>query len=88
MTEKNWFFMRDYSPEEENTENVVDKKLDELVSRMEKLETKLDKLIESNKSMIAYFSARDTRDLNYNIRGYKKGAIPPIGFVPERREAL
>ena len=35
MTEKSWFFMRDYSPEEENTENVVDKKLDELVSRME-----------------------------------------------------
>ena len=60
-----------------------------LVPKLEDIDTKLEKLIQSNRSLIDYFSAvneRDVRDLNYKIRGYSsKGKhLRPINFVPER----
>jgi hypothetical protein len=53
------------------------------------MNAKLEKLIQSHRSLIDYFSAvneRDVRDLNYKIRGYssKSKHLRPINFVPER----
>lgn len=59
-----------------------------IIPKLEDLDNKLDKLIQSNKSLIAYFSAisdRDARNLNYRIRTYasKNNHLPPASFVPE-----
>lgn len=86
MSDNSWFFMKNYSPDGEESKVVdIEKRIDNLDKKIDRLETKLDKLIESNKSLIAYFSARDARDLNYNIRGFSKGNMSPIGFVPDKR---
>lgn len=56
--------------------------------QMANIDHKLEKLIQSHKSLIAYFGSingRDVRDLNYKIRSYaSKNRLPPISFVPER----
>lgn len=69
-----------------------EERLDHLNRRLDEIEAKLDRLIQSNKSLISYFSAintihndYDVRDRNLKIRGYakKSGHIPPSNFVPE-----
>jgi len=104
-TGKSWFFLGDYQPTvppnssaEVNLQTLMDcltlqqKELCKLYKRVEDLDYKLEKLIESNKSLIAYFSAmndRDARDLNYRIRGFSsKNHLPPSKFVPDRRNKL
>ena len=93
-----WFFMGDYKPGT-GAEKTHDKlsmdfeglkdRLDKLEDTMNNIDNKMDRLIESTKNLISYFSAvndRDARDLNYKIRGYssKTKHFAPIGFVPER----
>lgn len=100
-SKNSWLFF-DYNPEKGSTDKVdeMETKINEIHSKLEHLENsvipkiteldkKLDRLINSNKSLIAYFSAindRDVRELNYRIRGFssKKKQIPPVNFVPER----
>ena len=59
-----------------------------IIPKMDDMDNKLEKLIQSHKSLIAYFgsvSGRDTRELNYKIRSYaSKNKLPPTSFVPER----
>lgn len=71
--------------------NTIEKRLQDLenqvMPKLAELDNKLNKLIESHKSFIAYFSAlndRDVRDVNLRIRGFNGGKFPPMGFVPER----
>ncbi len=82
------------STETQETINELHKRVEELENKMlpklEEMDRKLDKLIQSNKSLIAYFSAvsnRDARDLNYRIRGFssKSKHLSPVSFVPDRR---
>ena len=91
-----WFFMKEYLPQQYSTKEptlmaclTVQKEICKLHKRLEDLDNKLEKLIESNKSLIAYFSAmneRDARDLNYRIRGFSSNKhLPPTSFVPTRR---
>lgn len=101
QTGKSWFFM-DYSPkegqniEEPTTEEKVEmlasklNKLEtEIIPKLESLETKLDKLIQSNKNLIEFFSSahnRDIRELNYCIRSFPQKKMPPVKFVPSRHQ--
>lgn len=92
-TEKPWFFMREYpNPNEEpTTESDVAEPEARLYQKLQELDDKLDKVIQSQKSLIAYFTAindRDARDLNYKLRSYSSKKIAPVGFVPERRSDL
>lgn len=87
----NKFFMSEYpSPAEEkikNLESQVDYLENNVIARIDNLEKKIDKIIESNKSLISYFtelSIRDSRELNYRIRGFPKGKMPPVGFVADK----
>ncbi len=61
----------------------------QIIPKLEDMDHKLEKLIQSHRSLIDYFSAvneRDVRDLNYKIRGYssKGKQLRPVNFVPER----
>ena len=83
---RGWFF-NDYNPK--STEPELLEKLKIMEVNLARLDAKMDKIIESNKSLIAYFSTmsdHDIRDLNYKIRSYsaKTKQLPPVAFVPER----
>nr|QBK87134.1 MAG: hypothetical protein LCMAC201_00360 [Marseillevirus LCMAC201] len=92
-----WFFMQEYPVQPDSTKEptlmecltVQQKEICKLHKLLEDLDVKLEKLIESNKSLIAYFGAmneRDARDLNYRIRGFSSNKhLPPTSFVPARR---
>lgn len=80
------FILRDYSGDKNQ------ERLDHLDKRLDEIEAKIDRLIQSNKSLISYYSAINTihndygvRDRNLKIRGYakKSGNVPPSNFVPE-----
>jgi predicted nucleic acid-binding Zn-ribbon protein len=98
MPVRSWF-VNDYAPEqktdpEEQSLNqrvqVLEESINKLNDRLETIHKKLDRLIESNKSLIAYFSSvsdRDIRDLNFKIRGYSSKHMAPIGFVPEKSKS-
>lgn len=81
--------INDYT-RESNELQKLNVRIEELHFTINKVNEKLDKLIQSNKSLIQYFSSineRDVRDLNYKIRMH---AIPnnrlfPASFVPEKR---
>ena len=68
----------------------IEQRIEKIASQLEDMNNKLEKLIQSHKSFIAYFSAindTDARDLNYKIRSYsnKTNQLPPVNFVPDRR---
>jgi vacuolar-type H+-ATPase subunit I/STV1 len=71
-------------------ENKLDKtnekleKLEEVININKNIDIKIDKLIGSTKSLIAYFNTLDMRELNYNIRSYSVKHTLPTNFVPER----
>lgn len=91
-----WFFVKDYQPtpteinkalaDMHNTLETNTRKVESNETRLMSIESKLDKLIESHKSMINYFHAmenNDARQLNYKIRAFASGSAPPIPFKPE-----
>ena len=95
-----WIVVKNY-PDENNQTSFLDLSINKQTEKLEKLEKnyeelsekvedinkKLDKLIQSNKSLLEYFSSvreRDIRDLNYVIRGYRSKNMSPIHFVPDR----
>lgn len=87
----NKFFITEYpTPPEEKIKNLeerIDYLENNVLTRIDNLEKKIDKIIESNKNLISYFteiSIRDSRELNYRIRGYPKGKMPPVNFVADK----
>jgi len=67
-------------------ENLVEK-LDNISKKVETLETGLNKLIESNKHLLDYYSTREQRDINHMIRSYNlknEKQQQPINFVPSK----
>ena len=76
-----WKIINDYS--ESNPQD----KIDELSKQIIRLEQKIDRLTQSQKSLLDYFSStnkRDYRELNYNIRSYKANNRHPTSFVPSK----
>jgi hypothetical protein len=66
--------------------NVLDEKITCLTTKVESLEDKLNRLIESNKLLLDWYSNKDQRDVNHMIRSFnlKKESVPPINFVPSK----
>jgi hypothetical protein len=68
----------------DNQQNILN---NFIINEIKQVNNKLEKIIESNKSLIAYFNAinqRDIRELNYKIRGYSSKNFPAINFVKEK----
>src|SRR6187399_1023019 len=59
--------------------NVLDEKITLLTTKVESLEDKLNRLIESNKLLLDWYSSKDQRDVNHMIRGFglKRDSVPP-----------
>jgi len=87
-----WLYLKEY-PSEEGPNQIyqliqrVEALEQEIIPKLKDMDNKLEKLIQSHKSLIAYFAVNNSaRDLNYKIRSYssKGSMMPPTGFVPER----
>jgi predicted nuclease with TOPRIM domain len=81
--------INDYSKEGQELQKINDR-IQNLELTINTVNEKIDKLIQSNKSLIQYFSSineRNVRDLNFNIRmnAIAHNKLFPAPFVPEKR---
>lgn len=87
--QQEWEFIPEYPQSEELRYIEIQKKLDSLSTRLEKMDAQLEKLTQSQRSLIEYFSSlnkRDVRDLNFNIRNFRANKAPPTNFVASKTQ--